>query len=82
MISYKIKFILTEQSDSNLYFESNEKPFKGDVFKVQEKEGTPVPYKIIEVTKVIVSGGSPSATLEYHCVVEKDELKGNSIGFK
>jgi hypothetical protein len=80
MKQYKVKFIFEDKS-SELNFESNEKPIKGDLFTVQETDGKSNEVKIKEVTKVVVRGLESSATIEYHCAVEKYDSKSPVIGF-
>lgn len=81
MIPFKIKFLVNLETKDYLVFESNEKPFKGDVFLI-ESNGTTTEYKVTDVRKVVVRQGDTTGLLEYHCNVEKHETKSVTIGFK
>jgi|GEM_PF-6427364 hypothetical protein len=81
MLSFKIKFSFDDPSHECLIFESNEKPFKGEAFHISENEQT-TEYKVLDVQKVIVRKEGTSATLEYHCKLEKSDIRSIPIGFK
>jgi hypothetical protein len=78
MIPYTIKFILGKDE---MRFESNEKPFKGELYTIQNADTTLVEVRVKDVTKIIARTKGSSATIEYHCVVEKHEESVNVIGF-
>lgn len=81
MIPYKIKFILNDKEEDALHFESNEKPFKGELQTIEDADGKLWEAKIIEVTKVIIRTKKTEATIEFRCKVEKHEAATNVIGF-
>ena len=81
MLSFKIKFVFDDPSHESLIFDSNEKPFKGEAFHVNEN-GSTTEYKVLDVQKVIVRKEGVAATLEYHCKVEKSDIRSIPIGFK
>ena len=81
MLSFRIKFNFEDDGHESLLFDSNEKPFKGESFWVEEN-GTRQEYKVSDVQKVIVRKEAMSASLEYHCRVEKSDIRSIPIGFK
>ncbi len=81
MLSHKIKFNFEDDGHQSLIFESNEKPFKGEAFWIEDN-GTSQEYKISDVKKVVVRKEGTSAVLEYHCRVEKSDIRSIPIGFK
>jgi hypothetical protein len=81
MIPFKVIFIVNEKTKDQLHFESVEKPAKGEIFSIQDADGTLWDAKIMEVTKFIVRSKDQKAVLEYRCKVEKHEADKHIIGF-
>jgi hypothetical protein len=81
MIPYKVIFISDAQIKDEIHFESNEKPFKGEVYTIKDANGKLWDARITEVTKMIVRSKNQEATVEYRCKVEKHEEAGSIIGF-
>jgi hypothetical protein len=79
MIPFRVKFTLRDNNETFI-FESNEKPFKGDVYSIEEN-GSHTSYKITDVIKTIVRENG-LAHLEYQCAVEKNDVNEFTIGFK
>jgi hypothetical protein len=78
MIPFTISF--TFPSGETLVFESNEKPFKGEVY-FHDANGSRDEFIVREVKKVVRQEGGKSI-LVYSCVVEPHETTRPSIGFK
>jgi hypothetical protein len=81
MIPYKIRFIFDDQPKNDIQFESNEKPFKGEVQTIQEVDGKLWEAKITEVSKFVVRSKNSEASIEYRCKMEKHESTATVIGF-
>lgn len=81
MIPYKIKLILDDKNATEIQFESNEKPIKGDIYTIEEANGKVGEVKLTEVNKFIIKSKTSNATLEYRCKTEKHEATANVIGF-
>lgn len=81
MIPYKIKFFLDTKNKDVLAFESNEKPIKGDLYKIQDSRDQISEVKITEVVKIVIRGKTDDGVLEYHCQTEKHEASAQTIGF-
>jgi hypothetical protein len=81
MIPYKITFIPDQKAKDEIRFESNEKPFKGEVYTIQDADGKVWEAKITEVTKLIARSKNTEAVLEYKCKVERHEATATVIGF-
>jgi hypothetical protein len=80
MTPYRIKF-LNEKTKSEINFESNEKPVKGEVYSIQDISGKLWDAKVTEVTKYVIQGNGSQASLEYRCKIEEHEASGAVIGF-
>jgi hypothetical protein len=81
MIPYRIKFILDDKTKDEFLFDSNEKPFKGELHTIQDVNGKLWEAKITEVSKFVIRSQSSEATVEYRCKVEKHEPTATVIGF-
>ena len=81
MKPYKVKFILDDKIDDHFYFESIEKPFKGEIFTLQDTTGKLVDIKITEMTKYLIKKEDYRAEVEYICKVEEHKASNSSIGF-
>jgi hypothetical protein len=81
MIPYKVKIFLSDDPADVVAFESNEKPLKGEVLKIQDLDKKTWDIKITEVTKFISRSKDDGSVLEYHCKMEKHEETAATIGF-
>jgi hypothetical protein len=81
MIPYKVIFIPDAKVKDEIHFESNEKPFKGEIYTIKDMNGKLWEARVTEVTKMIVRGKDSEAAVEYTCKVEKHEAAGSVIGF-
>jgi hypothetical protein len=81
MIPYKVVLIPDAETKNEIHFESNEKPFKGEVYTIKDVNGKLWDARITEVTKMVVRNKNPEAEIEYRCKVEKHEATGSVIGF-
>ncbi|MBT1702218.1 hypothetical protein [Chryseosolibacter indicus] len=81
MLPYKIKFIIEDKKSSEISFESNEKPVKGEIYTIQNVNGKIEEVRLTEVNKVIVRTDTSEAILEYRCKTEKHEATATTIGF-
>lgn len=81
MIPYKTTFVIDDKLKEAIHFESNEKPFKGEVYTIENADGKLWEAKVTEVTKIIIRNKSAEGSIEYRCKIEKHEPTLNSIGF-
>jgi hypothetical protein len=80
MHTYNIKFIIDENAKNEFDFISNEKPFKGEVYTIEETNGKLWDVKVSEVKKIIIRKQKGEAIIEYRCNVEENKT-ANVIGF-
>jgi hypothetical protein len=81
MIPYKVIFISDAHAKNEIHFESNEKPFKSEVYTIKDNDGKLWEARITEVTKMVVRGKDSEGVIEYRCQVEKHEAATSVIGF-
>ncbi len=79
MHTYHVKFIIDEKTGNQFNFVSNEKPFKGEVYTLQEPDGKLWDAKVTDVKKIILRNNE-EATIEYRCQVEENKA-AQVIGF-
>jgi len=82
MISYQVVFLSSNDVEEKFSFETNEKPFKGEIFAIQKNDGSTIEVKITEINKVLVLKADSKTVLEYHCKIEPHEQRRNAIGFR
>jgi hypothetical protein len=81
MLPYLVKFTLNNQIEDHINFQSNEKPFKGEVYTIQDTDGKLWDARVTEVTKFIVRTKNSEGVIQYQCKVEKHEVTASAIGF-
>lgn len=81
MIPYKIAFIIDEKTNEAIHFESNEKPFKSEVYTIQDADGKQREAKITEVVKIIIRSKTAESSIEYRCGIERHQPTSQVIGF-
>lgn len=81
MTPFIITFLPDSKENESFTFESNEKPFKGELYSIIDSAGKTSEAKITEVSKVVIRKGQHEATLVYQCKIEKHEANPAVIGF-